>query len=80
MLILFHHETLLAISGHELHEIRATLIDAGFRVRGIPDIEVVRDFARIADLEAFLRKMRTPDQRPGSQADPRNDASVEVWP
>ena len=75
MLLLMHHDTPLAISSNEIHEMRATLIDAGIRAAGIPDIDVVRAFAREVDLVAFLRKMRTGDARPQSQCDPMNDPS-----
>ena len=75
MLFLMHHDVPLAISSTEIAEMRATLVDAGIRAIGIPEIEVVRAFAREADLEAFLRKLRTGDARPQSQCDPMNDPS-----
>lgn len=78
-LVLMHFDVPLAISSHEIHEMRAALIDARYRAAGIPAIEVVRMFAKHGDLEAFLLKLRTRREPPASMCSP-DDASAEVWP
>lgn len=76
MMLLVDESGPLAISNNEVWLMRALLIDAGVRAVGRPDIEVVREFAKRADLHAWLKKARAMERELPSMCSPDDPSSL----